>query len=99
MRIGYNQGRRQLVAAGEAQTNDLGEYRLYDIAGGKYYVSATYRNAPQAAPGKDRYLPAYYPGTNDPCHRCIARRARRSADARHRPDSPQWPHCYGWERS
>jgi protocatechuate 3,4-dioxygenase beta subunit len=66
MRMGYNgQGRRQLVPAGNVQTNDLGEYRLYDIPGGKYYVSAMLRGGPQT-PGKDRFTPAYYPGTSDP---------------------------------
>jgi protocatechuate 3,4-dioxygenase beta subunit len=41
-RFQYVQGRKQLMAAGSAATNDLGEYRLFDIAPGKYLVSATY---------------------------------------------------------
>ena len=66
MRMGYNQGRRQLISAGNVQTNDLGEYRLYDIPGGKYYVSAMLRSMGPMAAGKDRYVPAYYPGATDP---------------------------------
>lgn len=66
MRSGYSQGRRQLLAAGNAQTNDIGEYRLYDLPGGKYYVMAIFRNAGPMTNAKERYLPAYYPGTNDP---------------------------------
>jgi uncharacterized protein (DUF2141 family) len=66
MRIGYNQGRRRLVTVGSALTNDLGEYRVYDLPSGKYYVSAVLRNAAQTALGKDRYLPVYYPGSTDP---------------------------------
>src|SRR5207253_4212586 len=66
MRIGYNQGRKRLVTVGSALTNDLGEYRVYDVPGGKYYISAVLRNAAQNALGKDRYLPVYYPGTADP---------------------------------
>jgi protocatechuate 3,4-dioxygenase beta subunit len=41
-RFQYVQGRKQLMPAGSAATNDLGEYRLFDIAPGKYLVSATY---------------------------------------------------------
>src|SRR5207253_1163786 len=66
MRIGYNQGRKRLVTVGSALTNDLGEYRVYDVPGGKYYISAVLRNAAQNALGKERYLPVYYPGTADP---------------------------------
>jgi len=67
MRSGYNEGRRQLVSAGNTQTNDLGEYRLYDLPGGKYYVSAVFRGGgPQIAATKERYLPAYYPASTDP---------------------------------
>src|SRR5437899_6271843 len=66
MRIGYNQGRKRLVTVGSALTNDLGEYRVYDLPAGKYYVSAVLRNAAQNALGKERYLPVYYPGTADP---------------------------------
>jgi len=66
MRSGYNDGRRQLVSVGNTQTNDLGEYRLYDLPGGKYYVSAVFRSGPQTTTAKERYLPAYYPGSTDP---------------------------------
>jgi hypothetical protein len=66
MRSGYYEGRRQLVPAGNTQTNDLGEYRLYDLPGGKYYVSAVFRSGPQVAAAKERYLPAYYPASTDP---------------------------------
>src|SRR5262249_23433055 len=37
----YHEGRRTLATKGWAQTNDLGEFRLYGLAPGKYYVSAT----------------------------------------------------------
>ena len=35
-------GRKQLVPSGAAGTNDLGEYRIFGLAPGKYYLSATY---------------------------------------------------------
>jgi len=42
LRYGYVRGQRQLVPAGEEQTNDLGEYRIHSMAPGRYYVSAVY---------------------------------------------------------
>jgi protocatechuate 3,4-dioxygenase beta subunit len=82
LRFQYTRGRKELVAAGgSASTNDLGEYRIFGISPGKYYLSATYREArarvggggrgggimqmPDPSPGED-YVPVYYPGTTDP---------------------------------
>lgn len=44
MRYQYVQGTRQLVPAGSAQTDDRGEYRVWGINPGDYYVSAIARN-------------------------------------------------------
>ena len=41
LRSSYSDGRRRLVAVTQATTNDLGEYRLYGLAAGTYYVSTT----------------------------------------------------------
>ena len=46
-RYRYVQGRRQLAAQAGASTNDLGEYRIYGLPPGKYYLSAAYRAAGQ----------------------------------------------------
>ncbi len=40
-RYTYASGRKQLQATGGAQTNDLGEYRLINLAPGRYYICAT----------------------------------------------------------
>jgi protocatechuate 3,4-dioxygenase beta subunit len=74
-RSGYSQGRKQLMFSGGASTNDLGEYRIFGIAPGKYFLSATYRNmmamsnavdhSTTASPDEE-YVPTYYPGTIDP---------------------------------
>ena len=40
----YAQGNRQLVPAGTAQTDDRGEYRVWGLNPGEYFVSATNRN-------------------------------------------------------
>jgi len=69
----YLQGRKQLTYANGASTDDLGDYRIFGVAPGKYFVSATATNqnfpAAQdrsATPQPDEdYVPTYYPGTTD----------------------------------
>jgi hypothetical protein len=71
MRYRYVNGRKQLLNNNGNSTNDLGEYRIYGVAPGRYYVSATYRTN-QFEPTLDRsanpdeeFAPTYYPGTLD----------------------------------
>jgi hypothetical protein len=71
-RYSYVNGAKQLVIAGGASTNDLGEYRLYGVAPGKYYLRATYLGVaeaslvrPAAPQAEEDYVPTYYPGTID----------------------------------
>jgi len=63
----FAQGRRRLMPAGRgSQTNDVGEYRLFGLSPGEYYVSATIRNLNFAGDASDDhtgYAPTYYPGT------------------------------------
>lgn len=70
----YMQGRRQMINTAVAQTNDLGEYRLFGVAPGRYYLSATVRNTQQYGLTVDRsgsqqaeegFAPTFYPGTNE----------------------------------
>jgi hypothetical protein len=75
MRFRTMRGKRQLTPFMSNATDDLGEYRLFGLAPGKYYLSATYRkqnimmaaqdSTPGGAPEED-YTPTYYPGTSDP---------------------------------
>lgn len=51
MRYEFTQGRRQLVAAGAAQTDDRGTYRIWGLMPGDYYVSAV-SPSPGAAGGR-----------------------------------------------
>ena len=71
MRYQFVQGRRQLNAAGRvATTNDIGEYRIFGLAPGQYYLSASTQGNLLAV-GLDQtttddrsgYAPSYYPGT------------------------------------
>ena len=73
----YVNGRKQLTSSplgGGNTTNDLGEYRLFGVAPGKYYVSVTPMPVGQmfavdrsaSAETEEDYVPTYYPGTVDP---------------------------------
>jgi len=48
----YAQGNRQLVPAGTAQTDDRGEYRVWGLNPGDYYISAVMRNFNLNFPGR-----------------------------------------------
>src|SRR5581483_2917225 len=72
----FEDGRRNLAPVGWATSNDLGEYRLYGLAPGQYYVSATYTPSLFGQPAAEGgYAPTYYPGTSDPA-RAAALEAR-----------------------
>ncbi len=47
LRYQYAQGVRQLVPAGGAQSDDRGEYRIWGLNPGEYFVSAVPPNAPE----------------------------------------------------
>jgi Carboxypeptidase regulatory-like domain len=54
-RYQYGQGMRQLVPAGTAQTDDRGEYRVWGLNPGAYYISAIARNP--GVPGGRGFAP------------------------------------------
>ena len=56
-------GRRRLIPAGGATTNDLGEFRIFALAPGDYYLSATYPGEFGDSNDRAAYAPIYYPGT------------------------------------
>src|SRR6476660_6447629 len=43
LRYRFFRGKRQLVPSGGSGTDDLGDYRIFGLAPGKYYLSANYR--------------------------------------------------------
>ena len=73
VRYRYTMGKRELATSANALTDDLGEYRIFGIAPGRYYLEATYalvgmrmsgmRSA--AKPVEESYIPTYFPGTAD----------------------------------
>jgi hypothetical protein len=72
----YKNGDAQMVLAGSASTNDLGEYRIGGLTSGTYVVFAANRNVlsgltgannKPAADGAERdYVTTYYPNSVDP---------------------------------
>ncbi|PYS02073.1 MAG: hypothetical protein DMG16_10580 [Acidobacteria bacterium] len=72
LRNGYDpDGRKRLQQVGAAQTNDLGEYRLFWITPGRYYLSVAPSNRPMPGiaffPGtsSNKYPRTFYPGVSD----------------------------------
>jgi len=57
------EGKRNLRPMGGGNTDDRGQFRLYGIAPGKYYVSARYRDWQTENEGESTYPPIYFPGT------------------------------------
>ena len=70
-RFMYFQGQRRLAPAGRmVTTDDLGEFRIYAVPPGQYYLQATWRvdnymGGPPANANDERptYAPLYFPGT------------------------------------
>lgn len=75
LRLVYAGGKRSLQAVGRADTNDLGEYRLYGLTPGRYFVSAVVPHSDDSissvatsgssVEGQQGYGKLYYPGTPD----------------------------------
>ena len=72
----YKEGHRTLTTKGFAETDDLGAYRLFGLAPGRYYVSATQGDwaevtgdreftAGSGEKGERGYTKTFYPGTPD----------------------------------
>ena len=74
VRHSVNEGKQALQAQRSAETNDLGEFRLYGLAKGRYLVRAQVRERGNRIPtplntddasNDTGYAPVYYPGTPD----------------------------------
>jgi hypothetical protein len=62
-----NNGERRLQPAGRsASTNDIGEYRIYGLMPGRYFIAATMnRYGSGESNERTAYAPTYYPGTGN----------------------------------
>jgi carboxypeptidase family protein len=75
-----SEGIEVLASGGGDITDDLGQFRIYGLAPGDYYVSALFSPSGEAA-GRTDYLPTYYPGTASPAEaRRITVRLGEEAD-------------------
>ncbi len=74
-RLAYDaSGKRTLQPEQQVRTNDLGEYRLFWVSPGKYFLRVEYTGGPTPVfrnpndfmgPAEEGYAPIYYPGTTD----------------------------------
>jgi hypothetical protein len=61
-------GKRTLQRVNDVQTDDRGEYRIFWITPGRYYLNVTPSNISPIFPNQvvePGYVPTYYPGTTD----------------------------------
>src|SRR5262245_11429837 len=66
IRSRYVQGRRVLQPSGSDQTDDRGQFRIYDIPPGNYHLMATPRVFGMTDENRAVYPPIYFPGVLDP---------------------------------
>jgi protocatechuate 3,4-dioxygenase beta subunit len=66
MKYAYQGEKRQLAEAGTSTTNDRGEYRIWGLPPGRYYVRATHPRGRATGQGNQVYVPVFYPGVADP---------------------------------
>jgi len=65
-RVTYTNGRKMWTSFAQKSTDDLGEYRIFWLFPGEYYVGVTPR-APGPVPGpQDSWARTFYPGTTEP---------------------------------
>ncbi|MBI3263831.1 MAG: carboxypeptidase regulatory-like domain-containing protein, partial [Acidobacteria bacterium] len=67
-RYSYVGGQRRLLPAGRSgSTNDLGQFRIFGLPPGEYFISATLRSMVVQGEGDTGmgYAPTYYPGVSD----------------------------------
>jgi hypothetical protein len=64
LKHGVQEGQGVLNVVQTTRTNDLGEYRLFWLQPGPYFVSAS-RAGANPADQAEGYVPVYYPGTTD----------------------------------
>ena len=65
-RYGSFQGQRRLLPVGTEQTDDRGQYRIFDIPAGSYYLSATLSSFFGRTSARPAFPPTYYPGVLNP---------------------------------
>src|SRR5207249_5328541 len=73
----YSNGKRRLSPEALVPTNDLGEFRLFGLKPGRYFVSARYKaglhivgrgevREDESDDSRPEFMPIYYPNSPDP---------------------------------
>jgi protocatechuate 3,4-dioxygenase beta subunit len=74
LRHSYRDGRRTLMPAGFSSSNDLGEYRIFGLAPGEYFIRAAFSGNSMTGGfisfdidqvGDSTYAPTFYPGVQE----------------------------------
>jgi uncharacterized protein (DUF2141 family) len=75
LRQKYSDGKRRLASEAQFETNDLGEYRLFGLRPGRYFIKAVQQqdelagarqaNGAEVARGQQGYGTTYYPSATD----------------------------------
>jgi hypothetical protein len=68
LRYVYDNGRKRLSSTGSQDTNDVGEFRIANLAPGRYYISAADSLPNTQRPGRtelESNIITYYPGAHD----------------------------------
>jgi hypothetical protein len=66
-RAAHQSGREERTSDQPISTNDLGEFRIFDLPPGRYFVAVNYRigSTEERERFNPGYLPTYYPNTTD----------------------------------
>ncbi|BDC51950.1 hypothetical protein F183_A42650 [Bryobacterales bacterium F-183] len=62
----YQNGQKRLMPLGMGSTNDLGEYRIWGVAPGTYFLAATpmdFNMVPRNRPARDGHATTYFPSS------------------------------------
>jgi hypothetical protein len=79
MTYSFRAGKKELAASQTVHTNDLGEYRIYGLSPGKYYVTAALKNDSY----EDEVVRSAVPGIRDLCHHLLSWRRGCSGSGPH----------------
>jgi protocatechuate 3,4-dioxygenase beta subunit len=66
MRYGYTNGHRTLSSGVSSSTDDHGDYRLFGLAPGRYYIRATYAQGNFDPGQRSAEAPTFFPSALDP---------------------------------
>jgi hypothetical protein len=64
----YQGGKKELRSVAQASANDKGEFRLFGVDPGTFYLRASGHNRSRGIPTLGSFAPTYFPSTTDAAH-------------------------------